>query len=382
MSRAGAAVSPGTAAVRVELGPRSYEVQVGDGLIAEAGARMRPLLPQRRVVVVADEMTARLFLPGLAASLDSAGIANDAVVLPAGEQTKDFAHLERLVDQILDKKIERTVTLVALGGGVIGDITGFAASVLLRGLPFVQIPTTLLAQVDSSVGGKTGINTRQGKNLVGTFHQPRLVLADTAALERLPARQLRAGYAEVVKYGLIDNPAFFAWLEGNGRALLDGDRGARRHAVLTSCAAKAAIVAADETEAGRRALLNLGHTFGHAFEAETGYGEALLHGEAVAIGMALAFRLSARLGLCPPADAERVAAHLAAVGLPVALSGLAGPGWTAGRLLDHMQQDKKVKNGRLTFVLAGGVGKAFISHEVPIEAVRALLEEAIAEATA
>ncbi|MEK7245329.1 MAG: 3-dehydroquinate synthase family protein, partial [Pseudomonadota bacterium] len=255
-----------------------------------------------------------------------------------------------------------------LGGGVIGDLTGFAAAVVLRGVNFIQVPTTLLAQVDSAVGGKTGINTRHGKNLVGAFHQPRLVLADVAALDTLPRRELLAGYAEIAKYGLIGDPGFFAWLEANGAAVIAGDRAARRHAVRTSCAAKAAVVAADETEKGERALLNLGHTFGHALEAETGFGEALLHGEAVAVGLALAFDFSARLGLSPPEDAARVRRHLVAIGLPAELAHLhrfgRKPGWTAERLMTHMGRDKKVAGGMLTFILARGIGQAFIRHDV------------------
>jgi 3-dehydroquinate synthase len=263
---------------------------------------------------------------------------------------------------------------------VIGDLTGFAAAVTLRGLAFVQIPTTLLAQVDSSVGGKTGINTRHGKNLVGAFHQPCLVLADIGTLDTLPDREVRAGYAEVAKYGLINDPAFFSWLEDNGAALCDGDTTARIRAVAACCKAKAAIVGADEREAGQRALLNLGHTFAHAFETECGYSDKLLHGEAVAVGMMMAFDLSTRLGLCPGRDTERVGAHLAATGLPFTLEGIAAPSWSADRLLDHMGQDKKVRAGQLTFILAEGIGKSFISHDVKPDAVRALLEDALAAA--
>jgi 3-dehydroquinate synthase len=325
--------------------------------------------------VVTDERVAGLHLASLERALDGAGVGHDIVVLPAGEQTKDFAHLETLAERILDAGIERSTSLVALGGGVIGDLTGFAAAITLRGLPFVQIPTTLLAQVDSSVGGKTGINTCHGKNLVGAFHQPSLVLADTGALDTLARRELLAGYAEVAKYGLITDAVFFAWLEANGRAVLAGDAAARRHAIKTCCAAKAAIVAEDETEKGTRALLNLGHTFGHALEAEAGYGDALLHGEAVAVGMIMAFRLSARLGLCAPDDVQRVERHFAAVELPTHIgANIKTATWTADRLLAHMAKDKKVREGRTTFILARGIGQAFIARDVPMDAVRAVLE--------
>jgi len=274
----------------------------------------------------------------------------------------------------LEKKIERSTTLIALGGGVIGDLVGYTAASVLRGLPFIQVPTTLLSQVDSSVGGKTGINTHHGKNLVGAFYQPKLVLADTATLNTLDRRQLLAGYAEVVKYGLIDDLEFFEWLELHAQALIDGDMDKRRHAVLTSCAAKARVVAEDEREGGRRALLNLGHTFGHALEAETGYGDALLHGEAVSIGTVMAFELSQNMDLCPGQDTGRVAAHFDAVGLMADLSHLDTQGWTAEALLDHMSRDKKVEGGKLTFILTHGIGQAFISREVNVDALRALLD--------
>ncbi|MBM3566723.1 MAG: 3-dehydroquinate synthase, partial [Alphaproteobacteria bacterium] len=322
--------------LRVGLGERAYDIVIGEDLIARAGDHVRPLLTLPRTVVVTDENVARLHLDALRRSLEGAGIASETVILPPGEKTKGFAHLEILTERILALGIERSSTLIALGGGVIGDITGFAAAVLLRGIDFIQIPTTLLAQVDSSVGGKTGIDTRHGKNLVGAFHQPRLVLADIGVLDTLPKREILAGYAETAKYGLINDPALFAWLEANGAGVVSGDRAARRHAVRISYAAKAAIVAADETEKNVRALLNLGHTFGHALEAETGYGEALLHGEAVAIGMVMAFDFSVRLGLCPPADAERARRHLAAVGLPVDIRALRRNDWSAERLIGHM----------------------------------------------
>ena len=364
--------------LRVELGERGYDILVGADLIAQAGRHMKPVLPRPRVVVITDETVAKLHLAALTASLDQAGIAHGKIVLPAGEATKDFAHLERLIEELLGQRVERSTMLVALGGGVIGDISGFAASIALRGLDFVQIPTTLLAQVDSAVGGKTAINTKRGKNLVGAFHQPRLVLADTGALSTLPKRELLAGYAEVVKYGLIDDAPFFAWLEENGPALIAGDASLRRHAVAQSCAAKARIVAMDERETGPRALLNLGHTFGHALEAEAGYGGSVLHGEAVAAGMVMAFDLSVRLGLCPAEDAARVRRHLAAVGLPTGAQILGPAGRNADRLIDHMRQDKKVKDGRVTFILARGIGKSFIAHDVELDEVRRMLDAAAA----
>ncbi|MGE5546708.1 MAG: 3-dehydroquinate synthase [Solirubrobacterales bacterium] len=357
----------------VELGERSYDIHIGSGLIDGAGAAMEPLMRSKRAFIVTDDVVAPLYLARVQASLDKAGIAHVNTILPNGEHTKDFPHLEALLDAMLDARCERSTMVVALGGGVIGDITGFAAAILQRGVDFVQIPTTLLAQVDSSVGGKTGINTRHGKNLVGSFHQPRLVLADTAALSTLPRRQVLAGYAEVVKYGCIDDPEFFTWLEENGPKVVVGDEAARRHSVAVSCRAKARIVAADEREGGVRALLNLGHTFGHALEAETGFSDELLHGEAVAIGMVMAFRLSVRLGLAPAADAERLERHLAKVGLPTGLSRQRA--WDAERLLHHMSGDKKVKDGKVTFVLAKGLGQSFLTRDVPEQAVLALLQD-------
>ena len=307
-------MSNGPAALTVDLGERSYDILVGDGLLAGAGKLIAPILAEPRAVVITDENVEKHYLGTLEKSLDESGIDHQSIVLEAGEQTKDFSHVEALWGQLLDHRVERTTTLIALGGGVVGDITGFAAAVTLRGMDFIQIPTTLLAQVDSSVGGKTGINTPQGKNLIGAFHQPRLVLADIGALASLPPREMRAGYAEVVKHGLIADADFFAWLETNGPAVIKGDPEACRHAVLTSCRAKASIVQADETEKGSRALLNLGHTFGHALEAQTGYSNALNHGEAVAIGLGLAFDLSVRMGLCPGDDRDRLRGHLAGSG--------------------------------------------------------------------
>jgi 3-dehydroquinate synthase len=325
---------------------------------------------------------ARLHLTRLRAALDGSGIAHQSVILPPGEHTKDFSFLQKLTGDLLEIGIERSTVLIAFGGGVIGDLAGFAAAVLLRGIDFVQVPTTLLAQVDSSVGGKTAIDMPQGKNLVGAFHQPRLVLADVDLLKTLPKREVLAGYAEVVKYGLINDPAFFEWLETNGEAVVRIDAAAARQAVATSCRAKAAVVAADEREQGDRALLNLGHTFAHALETETGYGPDLLHGEAVAVGTALAFDLSARLGLCPAADAARVRRHLRAVGLPGALGDIKTPGgqrrWNVGALLAHMGRDKKVRDGKVTFILARGIGRAFQAPGIDLATVEAVLAEAAA----
>ena len=375
-----AAIEP--ARVRVDLGPdRGYDIVVGEGLIADAATYLRPLLRGRRVAVVSDETVAALHLSGLRGALAADGIEHHEIVVPPGESTKEFAALERLLDDLLDARIERSDAVIALGGGVVGDLAGFAASILRRGVAVVQMPTTLLAQVDSAIGGKTGINTRHGKNLVGTFHQPRLVLADLGVLDTLPRRQLLAGYAEVVKYGLIDDARFFAWLEAHGGEVCAGDGESRRHAVVSSCRAKARIVADDERELGNRALLNLGHTFAHALEVEAGYGDRLLHGEAVAIGLALAFELSARLGKCPAGDAERVRRHLASIGLATDPPAAIGDGGV-GRLLDHMAQDKKVRGGRIAFVLARGIGEAYIDRDVDPAAVAALLETALARSQA
>ncbi|GEO81898.1 3-dehydroquinate synthase [Pararhodospirillum oryzae] len=362
----------------VPLAERTYPIHIGPGLLARAGELLAPVLRRPSVAVVTDHTVGALYRAPLEASLKAAGIASRFIELPPGESSKSFATLERLLDILLEARVERSTTLVALGGGVIGDLTGFAAAILLRGVDFVQIPTTLLAQVDSSVGGKTGINTRHGKNLVGAFHQPRLVLADTGVLDTLSPRDLRSGYAEVVKYGVIDDPAFFAWLEENGPAVLAGDGDARAHAIATSCAAKARIVGADERESGQRALLNLGHTFGHALEAETGFGPTLLHGEAVGLGMIMALDLSARLGVAPAGDARRLSAHLAACGLPVDPRTLAdAPSWDVDRLLAHMGHDKKVSDGRVTYVLARGIGAAYLERNVDPDRVRETLGAAV-----
>ncbi len=363
------------ASVRVELGERSYDILVGSNVLATAGQYLRPLIRKAPAFIVTDETVAALHLKPLEAALAAADLTATPLVLPPGEQTKSLSQLESLTTRLLEARVERDSVLIALGGGVIGDLTGFAASITLRGLPFVQMPTTLLAQVDSAIGGKTGINTPQGKNLLGSFYQPRLVLSDTETLATLPPRELLSGYAEVVKYGLINDPAFFAWLEKNISAFLERKPDALTHAIVTSCKAKANIVAEDEHEAGKRALLNLGHTFGHAFEAANAFGPDLQHGEAVALGMCLAFAFSARLGLCPTEDAERVQRHLATIGLPTT-PGEAGDGkWDPQILIDHMRQDKKVHNGRLRFVLTRGIGKAFLHDDLAAKEVRNFLEE-------
>jgi len=365
--------------LRVELGERSYDIVVGAGLLKDAGALIAPVIRQKRAIIVTDENVAPLHLAGLRAGLDRAGILHQAIVLPPGEGTKDFAHFAKLVEDILALGIERATPLIALGGGVIGDLTGFAAATLLRGIDYVQEPTTLLAQVDSSVGGKTAIDSLHGKNLIGAFHQPVRVIADIDTLATLPRRELLAGYAEIVKYGLIRDRMFYEWLEGAGPKLVAGDADARREAVVKSCAAKAAIVAIDERETGDRQLLNFGHTFGHALETETGFGDALLHGEAVALGMRLAFDLSAELGLCPKAAPQRVRRHYAAVGLPIALSQIAnGKRFAPADLLRHMGKDKKVRDGRITLILAHDIGDAFISRDVD----RATLERFLIAETA
>ncbi|KUJ80880.1 3-dehydroquinate synthase [Ruegeria marisrubri] len=364
--------------VHVALGERSYDVEIGPDLLAEAGARIAPLLKRKRVAVLTDETVAGLHLESLRAGLAGGGVEMVSLALPAGEATKSWPHFERAVEWLLSEKVERQDVVVAFGGGVIGDLAGFAAAVLRRGVRFVQIPTSLLAQVDSSVGGKTGINAPQGKNLIGAFHQPSLVLADTSVLGTLTARDFLAGYGEVVKYGLLGDAEFFEWLEANGPALAAGDMAARVQAVTRSVQMKADIVARDETEQGDRALLNLGHTFCHALEAATGYSDRLLHGEGVAIGCALAFELSARLGLCSQEDPSRVRAHLRAMGMKTDLSDIPGDLPGAEALVALMAQDKKVVDGELRFILARGIGQAFVTSDVPPDAVLAVLEDALA----
>ena len=363
--------------VAVELGERGYDILIGPGLIAGAGPELARRFPGARYAIVTDETVAGHHLEPLAASLTDAGLAYSSIVITPGEASKSFEVFGDVVDGVLSARLERGDLLIALGGGVVGDLVGFVAGVVRRGMRFVQVPTTLLAQVDSSVGGKTGINTRHGKNLVGVFHQPSLVLADTGALDTLAPRDFRAGYAEVAKYGLIDDPAFFGWLETHWQEVFAGGP-ARIQAVATSCRAKAHVVRIDEKETGPRALLNLGHTFGHALEAITGYdGSRLVHGEAVSIGMVLAHDFSVRMNLCSPDDAARARAHLEAIGLPVSPRQVPGGVGTADDLMAAIFQDKKVKRGRLTFILTRGVGQAFIADDVAPDVVRAFLAEQI-----
>ena len=362
--------------VAVDLPGRAYEVRIGPGLIGQAGREIAPLLRRPRLVIVTEETVATLHLAPLQAALRAEGIESTALTLPPGEATKGWAQFTRTVEWLLDRQVERGDIVVALGGGVIGDLVGFAAAVVRRGVRFVQVPTSLLAQVDSSVGGKTGINTPQGKNLVGAFHQPALVLADTGALATMPARDFLSGYGEVVKYGLLGDADFFAWLEDNGPHLRE-DAAALVDAVTRSVRMKADIVMRDETEQGDRALLNLGHTFCHALEAATGYSDRLLHGEGVAIGCALAFETSARLGLCPQEDPSRLRAHLADMGMKADLRDIPGALPGAAALVDLMGQDKKVLDGQLRFVMARGIGAAFVTSEVPRAVVERVLEEAL-----
>jgi shikimate kinase/3-dehydroquinate synthase len=366
----------------VVLPSTGYDVVIGDDLLARAGALLAPRMEQKRAIVVTDETVARLHLPALLRGLQATGVATRQVVVPPGESSKSLASWQSVVDQLLEARVERRTTVIALGGGVVGDLAGFAAAATLRGLPLVQMPTTLLSQVDSSVGGKTAINTAQGKNLIGAFYQPRMVLADTDTLATLPRRELGAGYAEIAKAGLIGDAAFFAWCEMNGAAVVSGNREAQAEAIMRACAFKAAVVGDDEREEkpnDGRALLNLGHTFGHALEAEYGYGGGLLHGEGVAVGLGLAFRLSARLGLCAIADADRVVSHIAAMGIPAELNML-NRRFSAATLIGHMRRDKKVQDGALKFVLAKGVGQAFTASDVPLEAVTDLLRDEGCEA--
>ncbi|WP_118132623.1 3-dehydroquinate synthase [Oceanicella sp. SM1341] len=365
--------------VHVALPGRAYDIHIGAGLIGQAGALVAPLLKRPRVAVVADETVAALHLEALVAGLAAGGVSVQSTTLPAGEGTKGWEGLQACVDWLLEAKVERGDLVVAFGGGVIGDLVGFAAAILRRGVGFVQVPTTLLAQVDSSVGGKTGINARQGKNLIGAFHQPRLVIADTDLLGTLTQRDFLAGYGEVMKYGLLGDAGFFAWLEAHAPAMAAGDAAARVEAVRRCCRMKADIVLRDETEQGERALLNLGHTFGHALEAATGYSDRLLHGEGVAIGCALAFELSARMGLCAQETPSRVRAHLAEMGLKRSLADIPGPLPDADGLIALMGQDKKVRDGRLTFILARDIGDAYVEPEADPAALRAVLVEALAE---
>jgi len=364
-------------AVNVALGQRSYDIVIGRNLIGSLGTRIAALRPGAKAAIVSDATVAKLYLSATEQALSAAGIPAVCIVVPPGEGSKSFPVFERVCEDVIAGRIERGDLLVALGGGVIGDLAGFVAATVRRGIDYVQVPTTLLAQVDSSVGGKTAIDSRHGKNLIGAFHQPILVIADTALLDTLPPREFRAGYAEVAKYGLIGDAAFFAWLESNWRQVFAGGS-AREHAIAVSCRAKAATVARDERETGERALLNLGHTFGHALEAAAGFSERLLHGEAVALGMALVFAFSARRGLLPAPEAERVTRHLADVGLPTRIADVPGPVPSADRLMQLIGQDKKVRRGALTFILARAIGQSFVAPDVDPADVRAFLGDMLA----
>jgi len=360
-------------AVTVGLAGKPYDVVIGPGVLDQAADWIGPLLRRPTVAIVTDEIVGDLHLPRLIGALGAAGIAFQAVVVAPGEETKSFESLADLCDRLLELEIERGDLIIAFGGGVVGDLAGFAASIFKRGVDFVQIPTTLLAQVDSSVGGKTAIDTPRGKNLIGAFHQPRLVLADLALLDTLPDRELRCGYAEVLKYALLGDAVFFEWLEANGAKVLARDRAALDRAVRRSVEMKADIVARDEREDGARALLNLGHTFAHAIEVESGFGEAVKHGEAVGLGCALAFRFSARLGLCPLAQSDRAGRAVATAGLPSRLDDLGGHGFSADALIARMAQDKKARNGRMTFILARAIGEAFVAEGVEPRPLREFL---------
>ena len=369
--------STGHRTVGVALGDRAYDVFIGPGLLPQAGALISARLGKVKCGIVTDENVAHHHLAALESSLKSAGLVTSSIILKPGEATKSFRELGPLCEKLLEMGLERGDIVVPFGGGVIGDLAGFAAGILRRGIRFVQVPTSLLAQVDSSVGGKTGINTPQGKNLIGVFHQPSLVIADTDVLTTLPPREMRAGYAEVAKYGLLGDAQFFGWLENNWQGVFANGGPTLAHAIETSVKAKAAIVARDETETGDRALLNLGHTFGHALEAWTGYSDRLLHGEGVAIGMAQAFRFSEELGLCPPGSSARVTRHLKTVGLPTGIRDIPGGKADADELLRLMGQDKKVRSGKLTFILVNEIGQAFVSRDVPPDKVRDFLTREI-----
>ena len=366
-----------TNTVRVDLAERSYDVRIGSGLMAQAGVEIGPFLTRPRVAVLTDENVASLHLEGLRSGLAASDITMSALALAPGEATKSWAGLEQAVEWLLSEKIERNDVVIALGGGVIGDLGGFAAAILRRGVRFVQIPTSLLAQVDSSVGGKTAINSPAGKNLIGAFYQPALVLADIDILATLEPRDFLAGYGEVIKYGMLGDADFFSWLEENGPAMAAGDKALRAEAVRWSVQLKADIVARDETEQGDRALLNLGHTFCHALEAATRYSDRLLHGEGVAIGCALAFELSAKLNLCAQEDPSRVRAHLSKMGMKTDFSDIPGALPDADTLIDLMGQDKKVIDGQMHFVLARGIGEAFVTNDVPRDVLRDVLTEAL-----
>ncbi len=363
----------------VDLPECSYDIKIGPGLLAQSGALISPFLKQQRVFVLTDETVADLHLDALRQGLLARNVQMTALALPAGEQTKGWPELEKAVEWLIEQRVERSDMVIAFGGGVIGDLAGFAAAILRRGVEFIQIPTSLLAQVDSSVGGKTGINSVQGKNLIGAFHQPQLVLADVDVLNTLDPRQFLSGYGEVVKYGMLGDAGFFKWLEKNGPSMAAGDQAKRIHAIRRSCEMKAGIVARDEKEHGERALLNLGHTFGHALEAATGYSDRLLHGEGVAIGCALAFELSQRLGLCAQEDPSRIRAHLTDMGMKKDMADIAGELPDADGLISLMGQDKKVTDGKIAFILARSIGDAFVEKNVDMAVVRAVLTDALAE---
>ena len=361
----------------VNLGNRSYDILIGENIIDEAARYIHPILKRAKTVIITDDNVAKHQLPRLEKSLTKENIQYNTIILPAGEATKSYNQLENLLDELSSMRLERNDTIIALGGGVIGDLVGFAASIYLRGIDFIQIPTTLLAQVDSSVGGKTGINSRHGKNLIGSFHQPRLVLIDVTTLETLDPRHVVAGYAEIVKYGLINDPAFFYWLEQNGPMLIDGPvnecRAVRTEAILKSCEAKAAVVMQDEKETGARALLNLGHTFGHALEAENGYNDGLYHGEAVAMGIILAFQLSEKMGLCPTEDVKRVIKHFELTSART----ISAFDFNVENLLEHMKADKKMSDGKLTFVITSAIGQAYLSNDIDMNNVKSVLKDAL-----
>ena len=363
-----------TTTVPVALGARAYDIVIGRGLLAELGQRIAALKPGASAAIVTDETVAARHLKAAEAALAAANIRATPIIVPTGEATKSWPMLEQVCDRLLEARIERNDVVIALGGGVVGDLAGFAAAILRRGLDVVQVPTTLLAQVDSSVGGKTAINAKQGKNLVGAFHQPVLVIADTALLDTLPPREFRAGYAELAKFGLLGDAGFFAWLEANWQDVFAGGA-AREHAIAVACRGKAGIVARDERETGERALLNLGHTFGHAFEAAAGFSDKLLHGEAVALGIVSAFEFSTRLGLMAGNDAGRVAHHLAQAGLPTRVADMPALRNDADALMALIAQDKKVSRGKLTFILVRGIGQAFVAPDIDPAEVRAFLGE-------
>ncbi len=365
-----------TETIRVALGTHSYDIMVGENLLAKAGELAKAHIPAGRAVIISDTNVARFWLHRVSNALEAVKIQYRSIVIPAGEQSKNFAQFGELLENLLAQAPDRKTVIIALGGGMVGDLAGFAASVLLRGVPYIQIPTSLLAQVDSSVGGKTAINSQHGKNLIGSFHQPAMVLTDVATLSTLPARELKAGYSEMLKYGLIGDETFFAWLEQNGEKILSGDAPAATHGIVKSCRAKAAIVAEDEKEQGRRALLNFGHTFAHALEAETGMGDALLHGEAVAIGMLLAMRASVLMKKCPKSDYDRVLAHYNKTGLLYTLP--AGFEWKPDSIMAHFAHDKKAASGKPAFILSNGIGKTFIETNPDMDAIRQALVEACA----